>query len=131
MIGTVEQAADQEHVDVATVRRDIHLPGCPVIKKGKRGPGNGALLDLEKYREWRGKTNAPVVGLTPQEILQQIASALLQAVEHDRLDIRAGITKEEAAAACLVIFERCCKSFGISFKFDERPEPIRALAREL
>jgi hypothetical protein len=70
-------------------------------------------------------------GPTPDEIMQRVAGALWDALETDHADIRAGISREDAAAAFLVVWERCCKNFEVSFKFDARPEPIRALAREL
>lgn len=63
--------------------------------------------------------------------MQRIALALWQSLEKDHADIRVGISREEAAAALIVAWERCCKNFNVSFKFDQQPEPIRALMREL
>lgn len=126
---TVQAVAKHFSVDASTVRRWITV-GCPCVRRGRRGPGHGAVLDLAQVDAWRGRANGPA-GLTPEEVVQKIAEALLEAVEKDHVDIRAGISRADAAAAILVIFERCCKSFGQSFRFDQLPEPIRALAREI
>jgi len=53
------------------------------------------------------------------------------ALKEDRCDIRAEIDKAKAAAALIVVFERCAKAFGRVCRFDALPEPIRALARVL
>ena len=79
---------------------------------------------------WRGRTNAPA-GLTPDEVMQKIATALLSCLEQDHVDIRAGIEKESAAAVLLVVFEGCCKGFNRRFAFDAQPAPIRTLMRIL
>jgi phage terminase Nu1 subunit (DNA packaging protein) len=129
MTGSAQDVARHCRVDAATVRRWPEK-GCPVVRRGRPGPGRGYLFDLEQVAKWRDQANGPV-GLTPDEILQRVAGALWDALEKDHADIRAGITREDAAAAFLVAWERCCKNFAVSFKFDAHPEPIRALAREL
>jgi len=126
---TVYEAAKFFQVDPATIRRWLGR-GCPAIRNGRRGPGHGAQLDLPAVEAWRGQARGPA-GLTPEEILQRIAVALRESLEKDHADIRAGISREDAAAALLVIWERSCKNFGVSFKWDAQPEPIRALMREL
>jgi hypothetical protein len=52
-------------------------------------------------------------------------------LEQDRVDIRAYVTREAAAAVLIVTFERCCKNFNVNFKRYQQPDPIRAPAREL
>jgi phage terminase Nu1 subunit (DNA packaging protein) len=126
---SVAEAARFFQVDQATVRRWI-CQGCPVVRKGRRGPGHGARLNLPVVAAWRGRANGPA-GPTPEEILQRIAVALWECLESDRVDIRAGISREDAAAVLIMAFEACCKNFNVMFKFDQQPEPIRALMREL
>jgi len=122
-------AAPRLKIDASSLRRWIQR-GCPVVRKGRRGPGGAALVDLDKVNAWRGRVNG-AAGLSADDVLHRIGTALLEAVEQDHVDIRAGFTKEEAAAAFVVAFERCCKTFGHTFRFDDKPEPIRALMRVL
>jgi hypothetical protein len=126
---SVREAAKRFAVDPATVRRWL-ASGCPSIRSGRKGPGRGAVLDVAAVAAWRGRASGPA-GLAVEEVLERIAAALWETVETDHVDIRAGVDRESAAAACLVVWERCCKNFGLSFKFDEEPESIRALMREL
>lgn len=65
---TVAQAAKHFGVDPATVRRWASQ-GCPTVRKGRRGPGHGAQLDLDAVATWRGRAGGSV-GLTPHEALQ-------------------------------------------------------------
>lgn len=124
---TVAQVAEQEQVDPATVRRWLEK-GCPCIWRGRKGPGNGARLDLEQVARWRGRASGPA-GPTPEAILQRVAGALLVSLELDHAGVRAGISRDDAAAVLLVVWERCCETFGVSFKFDAQPAPICALMR--
>lgn len=126
---TVRETAHHFKVDPCTIRRDIQR-GCPCIRKGRKGPGNGAILDLDAVATWRGRASGPP-GLTAEEVVQRLAAALWESLGTDHADIRAGISREDAAAALLVVWARCCKNFGVSFKWDAQPEPIRALMREL
>jgi hypothetical protein len=129
MTGSAQHVAKRFHVDPATVRR-WPANGCPIIRRGRPGPGRGYLFDLEQVAKWRDRANAPP-GLSVDDVLQRIALALWEAVEKDHADIRAGIMREDAAAAFLVVWERCCKHFNVNFKFDQQPDPIRALMRNL
>jgi hypothetical protein len=63
--------------------------------------------------------------------MQTIATVLWEAVTREHLAIRVGITEEDAAAACVAIFEHCGKRFGMTYRFDEHPEGICALMRIL
>lgn len=126
---TVAQAAKHFGVDPATVRRWASQ-GCPTVRKGRRGPGHGAQLDLDAVATWRGRAGGSV-GLTPHEALQRIAVALQETITKDHVDIRAGISREDAAAVLIVAFERCGKTFGHTYRFDEQPVAIRALMRVL
>jgi len=127
---TVKEAAKHFGVDPATVRRWIDKHHCPCVRRGSRGPGHGARLDLAAVAAWRGRANGPA-GLSAEDVLQRIAGALWEALEHDHADIRAGVSRDDIAAAFIVVFERCCTTFHVSFRWDQQPEPIRALMREL
>lgn len=126
---TVAQAAKHADVDPCTVRRDIQRDGSAfVIRKGKRGPGNGALLDLQKYISYRGQATGP----TPEEIVEKIAEALEAALLEERADIRADVEKRQAAAVLIVAYEQCCLRFAVSLKrLGLMPQPIQALMHEL
>lgn len=126
---TVQETAQRFDVDPATVRRWLHS-GCPCVRRGSRGPGRGAILDFRAVESWRGRALGQA-GLEPEEILQRIALALWDAIEKDSAHIRAGISRDDACAAFLVVWERVCKNFNRQFKFDQQPDPIRALMREL
>ncbi|TKB63203.1 MAG: hypothetical protein E8D47_13230 [Nitrospira sp.] len=126
---TVAEAAEHFDVDKSTIRRWM-VQGCPCMRRGRRGPGGGAELDLKAVQHWRGRTNA-ATGMTTDEVLPIVATVLWEVVVREHLDIRVGISKEDAAAACVAIFEACGKRFGKSYRFEEQPEPIRALMRLL
>jgi hypothetical protein len=119
---TGPQLAKHLKKDPATIRKWPHK-GCPVIRHGAKGPGRGALFDLAAVEAWLGRSNGPCV----DDVMQRIAMALWECLEKDRADIRAGISPEDAAAVFVILWERCCKNFGVSFKFDAQPKPIRAL----
>lgn len=123
------QAAQHLGIDAATLRK-WRQQGCPVVKRGGKGPGNGALYDVHAVQVWRGKT-VKFTDFTPDIILRQVAEALRLALTDDHADLRAGISREAAAAALLVAWERCCKTFGKTYPFDQQPDPIRALGRVL
>ena len=116
-------------IDQSTLRRWVQS-GCPTLVRGSCGPGCGSRFDLLAVKQWRGMARGQV-GLTPDQVLQRLAAALLSALEENHLSLRAGISREAAAAALLVAWEQCCKSFGVTFRFDENPDAIRALMREL
>ena len=126
---SVREVASFFQVDPSTVRRDIQR-GCPVLSRGSRGPGRGARLDLHDVKQWRGRASGQA-GLTPDEIMQRIAAALLDSLTVAHVDVRAGISRADAAAVLLVVWEECCKSFGVTFRFDGHPDQIHAILREL
>lgn len=126
---SVVAVAQHFGVDAATIRRWIQA-GCPTLVPGSRGPGRGARLDLHAVKQWRGRASGQA-GMTSDEVVQRIAAALLSALEENHLHIRADISREAAAAALLVVWQNCCETFGVTFRFDEHPDPIRAIAREL
>ena len=92
--GTVQEAAAQEGLDPATVRRKIQTGVWPCLRRGSCGPGNGAILDLDAIRK-------PAFGLTTE----QFAGVLWTALHEDHADVRAGCPRDDAAAVCLVIWE--------------------------
>lgn len=133
-IVSVAQAARYFRVDQVTIRRWIRR-GCPCFHRGQRGPGRGSRLDLQEVAQWldlqrvgqgRGVSNASE-GMTVDGTLQQIASALCEALIADRADIRAGIDRVDCAEVLVVAFERCCREFGKTYRFDQKPEAIRTL----
>jgi hypothetical protein len=126
---SIHDVAKYFGVDPCTVRRWI-LKGCPCVRRGSRGPGRGAVLDLIAVIAWRSRAIAPT-GFTADEVVQRIAQALWDSLENDHADLRAGISREEMSAALLVAWERLTSTFGQTFKWDAQPEPIRALMREL
>lgn len=125
---TVTETAQHFQVDPATVRRWIEA-GCPCVRKGMPGPGRGAQLDLDAVRAWRGMGEA--IEPDPKQTLERIASALRQALIEDRADLRADVSREDAAAVLLVTWDRVCNTFGTRYAFDQQPDGIRALMREL
>jgi hypothetical protein len=62
---------------------------------------------------------------------EQFADVLWAALNEDHADIRAGCPRNDAAAAMLVIWERYCRTVRVAYPFDQQPEAIRALMREL
>ncbi len=128
-IVSVHEASRHFGVDPATIRRWL-VGGCPCVRPGHRGPGRGALVDLEQVALWRG--NSSVVTEAPVEkILQCIASALCGALTDGHADIRAGIDRASCAAVLAAAFDECCRTFGKTYRFDQLPAPIRALLRFL
>lgn len=126
---SVHEAALRFGVDVVTVRRWLKA-GCPCVRRGHRGPGRCALVDLEQVALWR-KRSTVVDGVTVEDALQRIASALCDALMNGQADIRAGIDRASCAAAFVVGFEACCRAFGKSYRFDQLPAAIRTLMSEL
>lgn len=126
---SVRLAARHFSVDVATIRRWL-VAGCPCVRPGNRGPGRGALVDLEQVALWRG--NSSVVSEAPvEEIVQRIASALCGALTEGHADIRAGIDRASCAAVLVAAFDECCRTFGQTYRFDQLPAEIQTLMREL
>lgn len=125
----VAQAARHFSVDESTVRRWI-ANGCPCVRRGRRGPGLGALVDLQELAQWRGQSKV-LAGLTVEDALQKIASALSSALMSEHADIRAGIDRAACAAVLTVVFEQCCREFGKTYRFDNLPVHIQATMREL
>lgn len=126
---SVTQTAKYFSVDAATIRRWLRA-GCPCVRRGRRGPGHGALLDLQQVAQWRGNPNRPGE-LTVDPVLSRIAAALCATLMTERADLRAGIDRESAAAVLVAAFERCCREFGKTYRFDQLPQPIRTLMHEL
>ncbi len=126
---SVSEAAQHFGVDAVTIRRWL-MAGCPCVRPGHRGPGRGALVDLEQVALWRG--NSSVVGEAPvEEIVQRIASALCGALTEGHADIRAGIDRASCAAVLLSAFDACSRTFGKTYRFDQLPLAIRTLLSEL
>lgn len=126
---SVSEAAAYFQVDQVTVRRWI-VSGGPVLRHGRRGPGNGGLVDLLHMASWLGRANAPEEQ-TREDTMLQIAEALWKTLNEDHADIRSGASRADAAAVLLVAWERLCKTMGKSYRFDQCPEPIRTLMSEL
>ena len=123
-------AAQELGIDASTLQRDVQN-GCPVIRKGRRGPGDPTLVDLEQVRAWRGQGQAVAAAPDPDVILQQIATALLACLKEDHCDIRAGCFPDDAKAVLLAVWKRMCRTFGKTYPFDQQPAPISALAHKL
>ena len=126
---TAREVAKRFDVDPSTVRK-WRIDGCPTISPGGKGRGNAALFDLAQVVAWRGGASGPA-GLTVDEVMQKVATVLLDCLEQDHVDVCAGVSVEDAAAVLLGVFEGCCKGFNRRFAFDAQPEPIRALMRIL
>ena len=126
---TVAQVAKHFNVDEVTVHRWLKS-GCPCLRPGRRGPGRGALLDIEQVEQWRGRSTVPE-GLTVENLLPRIASALCDALMLEHADIRAGIDRAAAAAVLVVAFEQCCVEFKKTYPFNQQPKPIRTLMFEI
>ena len=122
---TVQETARHFRVDQVTIRRWIGK-GCPYVRKGTKGPGKAAILNLQQVEQWRGRSPGPV-GLSGDAVAQQIANALLDALDKDHADIRAGVSRDDAAAMLVAAWERICKTMGKSYAFDQQPEAIRTL----
>ena len=136
MTGSPQQAAKHFQRDAATVRKWI-AQGCPVVRPGRRGPGRAAVLDFDAVRKWRRQfcssrePHAPRSDGDLGRTLARVAEGFAECVRCDRVEERTGATEAEAAALFILAFERIAKAFGKKYAFDELPEPIRALAREL
>lgn len=128
-MATVQEVANHFRVDRSTVRRWL-TAGCPCLRKGTRGPGGGAVLDLQAVAVWRGRTSGPA-GPTVDELMDEIAAGCLATITEARADLRVNIRREDAAAVALILFEQIGLRFGRRYRLDDLPEPIRALMREL
>ena len=126
---SVIAAAKHFGVDQVTIRRWLR-DGCPHLRYGRRGPGNGALLDLQEVGRWLGRANTPVEQ-TREDIMSLLAAALLKALNEDHADIRAGVSRADATAVLLVAWEQISKTMGKSYAFDQQPAAIRTLMSEL
>ena len=128
-IVSVHEAAKHFSVDVVTIRRWL-VAGCPCVRPGHRGPGRGALVDLEQVALWRG--NSSVVCEAPvEEIMQRIASALYGALTDRHVDIGAGIDRASCAAVLVAAFDECRRTFGKTYRFEQLPAEIQTLMSEL
>lgn len=128
-IVSVHEAAKHFGVDVVTIRRWL-VAGCPCVRPGHRGPGRGALVDLEQVALWRG--NSSVVREAPvEEIMQRIASALYGALTDGHADIGAGIDRASCAAVLVAAFDECRRTFGKTYRFDQLPVEIQTLMSEM
>ncbi len=65
---TVAEAAARENVPVGTIKRWIR-EGAPCVRRGRRGRGQCALLNLQELRAWR-------VAQTGEALLLALASEL-------------------------------------------------------
>ena len=132
---SVRAAAEHFGVDPKTVRSWVRH-GCPCVRRGRSGPGRGALLSLFRVEEWRkqrrARTTLPTESIGA-DMLDQIATALLKSLSEDSSHIGAGatVTRAEAAAILLSAWERICKTFGKTYRFDVRPPAIQTLRSEL
>ena len=130
---SVLEAASYFDVDQSTIRRDIQR-GCPVLRRGSRGPGRGARLELHAVAQWRGRARGQA-GLTPEEALQRIAFVLWASLSQEHVDVRAGIQPDDAAAVLFVVWEQCCQSFAspacVLRLRAAPPAPIRALVARI
>lgn len=126
---SVREVANFFHVDEVTIRRAIRA-GCPCVRRGSRGPGNGALLDLQQVAQWRGQTGSSAEQTTAA-ILEKIAVVLLRSLKKNHCDIRAGVQRDDAAVILICAWEDLCQALGGSYAFDRQPAAIRTLMSEL
>ncbi len=126
-MATVAETADHFSVDPSTVRRWIKQPGCPVVRRGRRGPGGGALLDLAAVAAWRGGPVSGPAGFSVDEVMQEIAAGCLATITEAHVDLRLDISKADAAAVVFLVFERIGLRFGRTYRTDEYPAAICAL----
>jgi hypothetical protein len=101
---TVAQAAAHFKVDRSTIRKWIAGGDCPVVRRGTRGPGRGAVLDLAAVAAWRGGPVAGPVGFSVDEVMEGVA-----------------------AAVAFMVFGQIAWNFGRAYRTDEYPAAIRAL----
>jgi hypothetical protein len=130
MTGNPAEAAKFFRRDPASIRRWIAL-GCPVVRRGGKGPGRAALLDFVAVAKWRGRWTAPMGSPPVERTLEIVAEALADCLQHDAVDIRTDATKADAAALFILAFERIAKALGRKHSLDTLPEGIRALMRIL
>jgi hypothetical protein len=69
--------------------------GAPVVQPGGTGPGEGALVDLEALRRWRGRSadDAPLVAIDGDSIARGLLAAYRARLHRDL-----GLTDRQAAA---------------------------------
>jgi hypothetical protein len=128
-IVSVREAAIHFDVDKVTIRRNMRN-GCPGCRTGRRGPGNGGLVDLQQMAIWLGRASVPVEQ-TREDTMLKIAQALLRSLTDDHCDVSAGVNRADAAAVLIAFWQSFCKTMGKSYRCDQCLEPIRTLMSEL
>lgn len=128
-IVSVRVAALHFGLDEVTIRRNMR-DGCPGCRIGRRGPGNGGLVDLQQMAIWLGRARVPVEQ-TREDTMLKIAQALLQSLTDDHCDVSAGVNRADAAAVLIAFWASFCTTIGKSYRSDQCPEPIRTLMSEL
>ena len=123
---TAREVARHLRLDPSSVRK-WPAKGCPIVSQGGRGRGRATRFDLTQVLQWRNRRATCQVGLTPDEALKTIATALLDSLENGHCDIRAGCSHEDAAAVLLLGFQACATAFGMTFTLDSQPAAICAL----
>lgn len=129
MTGSPVEIARLAGLDVSTVRRDIQRGCAGIVRRGKRGPTNGAVLELEPYLAWRDQGQGS--GIPSDDLLHAIATDLAAVLSHDKADQRLGLSRSVLVKIQLMTFERMARRYGKTYRPDTLPDPIRALVREL
>ena len=128
-IVSVRVAALHFDLDEVTIRRNMR-EGCPGCRIGRRGSGNGGLVDLQQMAIWLGRASVPVEQ-TREDTMLKIAHALLRSLTDDHCDVSAGVNRADAAAVLIAFWGSFCTIMGKSYRCDQCPEPIRTLMSEL
>lgn len=69
------QATDELQVDPATLRRWLRK-GAPQVRRGRRGRGGGALLDVAAIRAWRNRTAVQASSISARALAAEIPELL-------------------------------------------------------
>jgi len=127
MTGSPVEIARLAGVDVSTVRRDIQRGCAGIVRRGKRGPTNGAVLDLEPYLAWRCGHGHESAMPDVDELIRAIATDLAAVLVNDKADVRVGVSRSSIMKIQLMNFERIARRYGKTYRPNELPDPIRAL----
>ena len=81
--------------------------GAPCLEEGSSGRGHTARVDLEAIQRWRArKFAAGLAQRNDTELLDLMATALMDAMKRDDLQHRTKTTADQVALAVLIIYER-------------------------
>ena len=79
MAAPFRQAAQELQVHPATLRRWLR-EGAPQVRRGRRGKGGAALIDVAAIRAWRGQGAASATTIPARVLAAEVPELLASAI---------------------------------------------------